>query len=526
MKPIMNKVRLKLMMSLFSISSFHNMQAADSKQDSRPNIIFIMSDDHARQAISIYGHPIGKVAPTPNIDRIGREGAVFNNNYCCNSISGPSRAAILTGKHSHKNGFMKNWAKGFDGSQQTLPKILQNNGYETAIIGKWHLVSKPTGFNHWLILNDQGDYYNPEFINENDTVRHPGYVTDLITKYCKEWMENGRDKSKPFFLMMHHKAVHRNWVPAERHYHLYEHTLFPMPDNYYDDYEGRYAAQLQKMNVYKDMYEGHDLKMVTGIESDTLLFDPWPHAFLGTMTDDEKKRFFDAYRDRNNEFYSRPRSFNEIAEWKYQRYLQDYMGCVASVDESVGEILEYLKQSGLEENTIVVYTTDQGFYLGEHGWFDKRFMYEESFGMPMVMKWKGHIKPNTEVCGLTQNIDFAPTFLDMCGIEIPDDMQGLSFKSLVETGETPADWRNSLYYHYYEFPGFHSVRAHYGIKTMRYKLMHFYVDDKWELYDLDNDKEEMNNLYDKPGYEIITKQLKESLDSLQIVYDVPEDLCR
>ena len=244
------------------------------------------------------------------------------------------------------------------------------------------------------------------------------------------------------------------------------------------------------------------------------------------MTDGEKKRFFDAYRDRNNEFYSRPRSFNEIAEWKYQRYLQDYMGCVASVDESVGEILEYLKQSGLEENTIVVYTTDQGFYLGEHGWFDKRFMYEESFGMPMVMKWKGHIKPNTEVCGLTQNIDFAPTFLDMCGIEIPDDMQGLSFKSLVETGETPADWRNSLYYHYYEFPGFHSVRAHYGIKTMRYKLMHFYVDDKWELYDLDNDKEEMNNLYDKPGYEIITKQLKESLDSLQIVYDVPEDLCR
>ena len=326
--------------------------------------------------------------------------------------------------------------------------------------------------------------------------------------------------------MMHHKAVHRNWVPAERHYHLYEHTLFPMPDNYYDDYEGRYAAQLQKMNVYKDMYEGHDLKMVTGIESDTLLFDPWPHAFLGTMTDGEKKRFFDAYRDRNNEFYSRPRSFNEIAEWKYQRYLQDYMGCVASVDESVGEILEYLKQSGLEENTIVVYTTDQGFYLGEHGWFDKRFMYEESFGMPMVMKWKGHIKPNTEVCGLTQNIDFAPTFLDMCGIEIPDDMQGLSFKSLVETGETPADWRNSLYYHYYEFPGFHSVRAHYGIKTMRYKLMHFYVDDKWELYDLDNDKEEMNNLYDKPGYEIITKQLKESLDSLQIVYDVPENLCR
>jgi arylsulfatase A-like enzyme len=235
----------------------------------RPNIIFIMSDDHARQAMSIYGHPIGKVAPTPNIDRIGHEGAVFQNNYCCNSISGPSRAAILTGKHSHKNGFMKNWAKGFDGTQQTLPKILQANGYETAVIGKWHLISKPTGFDHWMILDDQGEYCNPHFITENDTTRHLGYVTDLITKYTEEWLDGRKDKNKPFFLMMHHKAVHRNWVPAERHYHLYEHTTFPLPDNYFDVYEGRYAAQMQKMNIYCDMYEGHDLKMVTGMDSDS-----------------------------------------------------------------------------------------------------------------------------------------------------------------------------------------------------------------------------------------------------------------
>ena len=271
----MNKKRITLSLALLPVvSALYGQKAQTDKPDSRPNIIFIMSDDHARQAMSIYGHPIGKIAPTPNIDRIGNEGATFYNNYCCNSISGPSRAAILTGKHSHKNGFMKNWAKGFDGTQQTLPKILQANGYETAVIGKWHLISKPTGFDHWMILNDQGDYYNPQFITDTDTVRHPGYVTDLITQYCEEWLDNRSDKQKPFFLMMHHKAIHRNWVPAERHYHLYENTTFPLPDNYYDTYEGRYAAQLQKMNIYRDMYEGHDLKMVTGIDSDTLLYDP------------------------------------------------------------------------------------------------------------------------------------------------------------------------------------------------------------------------------------------------------------
>ena len=280
-----------------------------------------------------------------------------------------------------------------------------------------------------------------------------------------------------------------------------------IPDNYFDVYGGRYAAQMQKMNIYCDMYEGHDLKMVTGMDSDSLLFDPWPHAFLGTMEPDERRRFLDAYRDRNNEFHSRKRSFKEVAEWKYQRYLQDYMGVVASVDESVGEILNYLKRTGLDKNTIVVYTTDQGFYLGEHGWFDKRFMYEESFGMPMVMRWPGHIKPETQVTGLTQNIDFAPTFLDMCGIEVPRDMQGVSFRELVETGKKPRDWRKSLYYHYYEFPGFHSVRAHYGVKMERYKLMHFYVEDKWELYDLKTDPTEMHNLYGQKEYEPVVKEI-------------------
>lgn len=509
----------KISCSVLTLLPFAS-QAVEQQGQQKPNILFIMSDDHAQQAMSIYGHPIGQIAPTPNIDRIGYEGAVFMNNYCCNSISGPSRAAILTGKHSHKNGFMRNGRQGFDGSQQTLPKILQANGYETAIIGKWHLISKPTGFDHWMILNDQGDYCNPYFITEGDTTRHMGYVTDLITERTKEWLDK-RETDKPFFLMMHHKAVHRNWVPAERHYRLYEHTRFPQPDNYFDNYEGRYAASQQKMNIYRDMYEGHDLKMVTGTDSCTLLYDPWPHAFLDTMTPEEQDRFFEAYRDRNNEFYSRRRTPHEVAEWKYQRYMQDYMATVKSVDESVGEILDYLRETGLDRNTIVVYTTDQGFYLGEHGWFDKRFMYEESFEMPMVMRWPEHIAPGTKVEGLTQNIDFAPTFLDMCGLEAPADMQGVSFRALVETGCTPCNWRKSLYYHYYEFPGFHSVRAHYGVKMERYKLIHFYKEDIWELYDLDTDPHEMNNIFGKEETEAISREIEEELTRLQEIYEVP-----
>lgn len=513
----MNKFR-GLMIGMLCLLAVR--MAAQDKE--RPNIIFIMSDDHARQAMSIYGHPIGKVAPTPNIDRIGEEGAVFYNNYCCNSISGPSRAAILTGKHSHKNGFMQNSNKAFDGSQQTLPKILQANGYETAIIGKWHLVSKPTGFDHWMILNDQGDYYNPYFITESDTTRHYGYVTDLITEYCEDWLDNREGKGvKPFFLMMHHKAAHRNWVPAERHYHLYENTEFPVPDTYFDDYSTRYAAGLQEMNIYRDMYEGHDLKTVTGIDSDTLLYDPWPHAFLQTMTDDEQKRFFEAYRDRNNKFYERKRTPKEVAEWKYQRYLQDYMATIASVDESVGEILDYLERTGLDENTIVVYTTDQGFYLGEHGWFDKRFMYEESMSTPLVMRLPKGLNARGDIRQLVQNIDYAPTFLDLAGVPIPADMHGVSLLPLLR-GEQPADWRKSLYYHFYEYPAEHMVKRHYGVRTERYKLIHFYNDiDAWELYDLESDPHEMHNLYGAPGYEQVTTDLLQELHRLQEQYADP-----
>jgi uncharacterized sulfatase len=497
---------------------------AENKKPAKPNIIFIMSDDHALSAISAYGSELSKLAPTPNIDRIAKDGAIFHANYCCNSISGPSRAAILTGKHSHKNGFMKNSNKEFDGSQQTMPKIFQANGYQTAIIGKWHLISKPTGFDFWKILRGQGDYNNPHFITKNDTLKYEGYATDLITQFTKEWLDK-RDKNKPFFLMMHHKAPHRNWIPAERHYRLYENTTFPIPETYFDTYEGRKAAGEQEMNVYRDMYEGHDLKMVTGTNSDTLLYDPWPHAFINTMTTEERSRFFEAYRQRNNDFYTTPRNEKEIAEWKLQRYLQDYLATIKGVDESVGEILDYLKQNGLDKNTIVVYTSDQGFYLGEHGWFDKRFMYEESFVMPLVMRYPHEINSGTEIHELTQNIDFAPTFLDMCGITIPDDMQGVSFRQLL-SDKKPDDWRKSLYYHYYEFPGFHSVKAHFGVKTERYKLICFYKDNDWELYDLVNDPHEINNIYGQPGTENITEELKQELKRLQIQYEVPIELTK
>lgn len=506
-----------------SIAALLSYSATYGQSESKPNILFIMCDDHALSTISAYGSGLSELAPTPNIDRIAKDGAIFRSNYCCNSISGPSRAAILTGKHSHKNGFMKNWAKGFDGSQQTLPKILQTNGYQTALIGKWHLISEPTGFDYWNILNDQGEYNNPDFISGKDTVQHMGYVTDLITQFTKEWLDK-RDANKPFFLMMHHKAPHRNWVPAERHYHLYENTIFPIPETYFDSYEGRIAASQQEMNIFRDMYEGHDLKMVTGIDSDSLLYDPWPHVFLGRMTPEERTRFFDAYRQRNNNFYKTPKTEKEVAEWKLQRYLQDYLATIKSVDESVGEILDYLKKKGLDRNTIIVYTSDQGFYLGEHGWFDKRFMYEESFIMPLLMSYPEKIKPGTEIKELTQNIDFAPTFLDMCGIPATKEMQGISFCPLL-SGKTPGNWRKSLYYHYYEYPGFHSVKAHYGVKDKRYKLMNFYKENNWELYDLQNDPHEMHNLYGQPGTEKITNKLKAELTRLQKQYDVPKELC-
>ena len=439
----------------------------------RPNIIFIMTDDHAAHAISCYG---SKINQTPNLDRLATEGMRFNNCFCTNSICAPSRAVILTGKYSHLNGVIDN-AVTFNGSQQTFPKLLQKAGYETAIIGKWHLKSDPTGFDYWNILPGQGIYYNPAMIEMGQHKKHTGYVTDIITDLCLKWLKE-RSGDKPFCLMYHHKAPHREWEPDEKHARMYEDVEIPVPETFDDDYKTRCAAaQQQEMTIERHLNR-QDLKM-----------DP-PEGLAG----------------------------RELKKWKYQRYIKDYLRCIASVDDNVGRLLDYLDNSGLTENTIVVYTSDQGFYLGDHGWFDKRFMYEHSLRMPLLVRYPKQIKPGSINNDIVLNLDFAPTFLDFAGVTAPNDMQGRSLRPLLKGG-APQNWRTSMYYHYYEYPAVHMVKRHYGVRTRRYKLIHFYYDiDAWELYDLEKDPNELNNVYDNPAYADVVKELKAELERLRKEY--------
>lgn len=485
-----------------------------------PNIIFIMSDDHAYQAISAYNHELGKLAPTPNIDRIAKNGAIFQNNFCTNSICGPSRAVILTGKHSHINGFRMNGER-FDNSQPTLPKHLKKLGYETAIVGKWHLHGKPTGFDYWDILNDQGNYYNPEFIQGEDTTVVEGYATDLITDKSLEWLQERKDGQKPFYLMVHHKAPHRNWMPALRHLNVYDSITFPLPDTYFPEFENQTAAAEQQQTIYKDMYEGHDLKMSDGLGSTDLAHNPWTTDFE-RMTPEQRKIWDEAYLPKNNAFYEADLHGKELAKWKGQRYLHEYLATVKSVDEGIGRILDYLEETGLDENTLVVYTSDQGFYLGEHGWFDKRFMYEESMKMPLLMQLPGVIEPGTSINALVQNLDFAPTFLDLAGgQQYASEMQGESFRGLLDG--TQDDFKDAVYYHYYDFPAFHMVKRQYGVRTDRYKLIHFYDDiDEWEFYDLEKDPKELHNAINDEEYKEVIVAMHHKLDSLQAYYKVTD----
>mgnify|MGYP003624540283 CR=1 FL=1 len=495
----------------------------------KPNIVFIMADDHAIHAISAYGNEIGKMAPTPNIDRIAEEGVIFNGSYCTNSICGPSRAVILTGNHSHINGFRQN-GDVFNGDQPTLPKMLKSIGYETALVGKWHLDGLPQGFDYWDILKDQGNYYNPDFIHpsENnsskiDTIVVEGYATDLITKKSINWLKNrnSKEKDKPFYLMVHHKAPHRNWMPALRHVNKFDSINFPLPDTYFTEHKGSQASKDQLQTIYKDMYEGHDLKMTKEYGSSELVHNPWTNDF-DRMTAEQRKAWDIAYQQKNDAFHKLNLMGIELAKWKFQRYLQEYLATIAAVDEGVGEILNYLKETGLDKNTIVVYTSDQGFYLGEKGWFDKRYMYEESFRMPLLMKFPNRIKPGTETNALVQNLDFAPTFLDYANAnELNSEMQGKSFKPLLDGNINDDDFRDVIYYHYYDYPAFHMVKKHYGIRTKRYKIMHFYDDiDTWEFYDLKNDPSELTNLISHKNYETIISTMKVKLDAVQSFYGI------
>ncbi|MFV0566511.1 MAG: sulfatase [Flavobacteriaceae bacterium] len=517
-----------LLLALLVLSCKEKTQDVKPEEPAkRPNIIYIMADDHAKQAISAYGHVISQLAPTPNIDRIANEGALFENNFCTNSICGPSRATVLTGKFSHENGFRMNGDK-FDGNQQTFPKLLQKAGYNTAIIGKWHLHGLPQGFNYWNILNDQGHYYNPDFISENpethlaDTTRIEGYATDIITNDALAYINKVKDNAKPFMLMVHHKAPHRNWMPALRHTNKFDSIAFPLPETYFTAHEGSLGSQDQLQTIYKDMYEGYDLKLTTTKGSPKIAHTPWSTDF-DRMTPEQRSAWDTAYQQKNDAFHDANLSGKDLAKWKAQRYFQDYLATIASVDEGVGQILDYLKENGLEENTIVIYTTDQGFYMGEKGWFDKRYMYEESLAMPLLIKYPNHIKPKTVVKALTQNLDFAETFLDYANAPIPDDMQGKSLKPLLEGHIKNENFRDAVYYHFYDFPAYHMVKKHDGVRTKRYKLIHFYDNiDTWELYDLEEDPNEISNQIDNPDYDTVEAELRNKLTQLQTQYNVTE----
>jgi arylsulfatase A-like enzyme len=476
---------------------------AGAAEGKRPNIVFIFSDDHAYQAIGAYG---SKLNETPNLDRLAKDGMRFDRCLVTNSICGPCRAVILTGKYSHLNGFYNNSNSRFDGSQTTFPKLLQQAGYQTAIVGKWHLVSDPTGFDYWEILPGQGAYYNPPMIRNGQRVVHEGYTTDIIAELSLDWLKNQRDPSKPFLMMCQHKAPHREWEPNLKYLGHDGDRKYPEPETLFDDYSGRgQAEKTQDMTIAKTM-TAKDLKLTAP----------------PNLTPEQRKAWDAYYEPRNAAFRQANLQGKDLIRWKYNRYMHDYLGCIASVDECVGRILDYLKEAGLEENTIVVYSSDQGFYLGEHGWFDKRWIYEESLRTPLLVRWPGVTKPGSVNADLVANVDFAETFLEAAGVKVPAEMQGSSLAPLL-AGNTPDDWRKSFYYHYYEFPGPHSVRKHYGVVTDRYKLVHFYEPamNYWELFDNKADPNEMRSMYGAEDYAKVQKELHTELTRLRTELKVP-----
>ncbi len=492
------------------------------KQDhKRPNIIFIMSDDHGYQAISAYGFGLNN---TPNIDRLAKEGAIFTRGFVTNSLCAPSRAVMLTGKHSFINGKVDN-VQPFNWDQEMFPKLLRANGYQTALVGKIHLDGTPQGFDYSAVLEGQGHYYNPDFIINGKKEQIHGYATTIITNLALDWLKH-REPDKPFCLLYHHKAPHREWLPEEKYYKEYIHKKFKEPETLYDDYSGRgTAAKSAEMRILNNMNWAGDNKIYPevmdklGIKENTDWGRNALENNLGRMDEQQRAAWDSVYKPMNEEFVKEypGMSQKEMTHWKYERYMQDYLACIASVDDGVGEVLDYLDKNGLTDNTIVVYTSDQGMYLGEHGWFDKRFMYQESFRTPILMRYPEEIKPGTVVDKMVQNLDFAPTFLDYAGVTVPGDMQGLSFRKLAEGDST--NWRDAIYYTYYEYPSIHMVKRHYGVRTDRYKLMHFYYDiDEWELYDLQKDPHEMHNVYDDPAYADVQKMMHGRLTELRKKY--------
>lgn len=498
----------------------------------KPNIIFIMSDDHAYQAISSYSNHL---IETPNIDRIGKEGIVFTNACVSNSICAPSRATILTGKHTHINGKVDNQMP-FDTTQVTFPQLFQNAGYQTAMFGKLHFGNNPKGVDEFMILPGQGFYINPDFITKTgDTTQIEGYVTDIITDLTLDWLDKKRDTLKPFMLMYLHKAPHRPWWPSPEKFKEFVTKKFPEPASLFDDYENRgTAAKTAEMNLLYDMMYSHDSKIRPETIARMKDVTPevreyqwgWEGPYENRVNEAQRALYEPILDDINKEFEANWPSMSdeEKMKWKYQRYMQDYLACISSVDDNVGRLLDYLDESKLSDNTMVVYTSDQGFYLGEHGWFDKRFIYDESFKTPLLVRWPNRIQPGITSEEMVQNLDFAQTFLEAAQIEAPEDMQGESLMPLLTSNEK--EWtRDAVYYHYYEYPAVHQVKRHYGIVTIDYKLAHFYYDvDEWELYDRKKDPQEMNNVYDDPAYADVVIELKKKLEELRVQYKDSDEL--
>ncbi|MET2986515.1 sulfatase family protein [Aureibaculum conchae] len=520
----MRKVIFILILILFVSSCSKQQKNNKPKTDEqpKPNIVFIMSDDHAYQAISAYSD---KLIQTPNIDRIANEGILFNNATVTNSICAPSRAVILTGKHSHLNGKIDNISK-FDTTNVTFPQLLQNAGYQTVMFGKLHFGNNPKGFDEFKILPGQGSYYNPRFITQQGDTTITGYVTDITTDLALDWLQNRRVKDKPFLLMYLHKAPHRAWYPDEKHYKEFTKKTFPLPETLFDDYADRVAASTAEMSILKHMHLSYDNKVDKEVLKRMGIFKGLARSETRRMTPEQRENWDSVYNPIIDEFEKRYPTMDDkqLMEWKYQRYLQDYLGTIASVDDNVGRVLDYLDKEKLAENTIVVYTSDQGFYLGEHGWFDKRFMYNESFKTPLLIKWPNKITAGTTEEEMVQNLDFAQTFLEIAGVNAPKDMQGKSLVPLL-TGEKEKWDRDAVYYHYYEYPGEHTVKRHYGIATKEYKIIHFYHDiDVWEFYDRKKDPQEMNNLINNKEYADEIAEMKQKLKDTRTKYKDSETL--
>jgi arylsulfatase A-like enzyme len=469
---------------------------AQTPRAGRPNIFFIMTDDHAAHAIGAYG---SRVNATPHLDRLAQEGALFTRVFATNAICTPSRAAILTGQYSHINGVTM--FNRFDSSRLTVARLLQQGGYHTGMIGKWHLGSDPVGFDRWEILPGQGAYRDPVFYTATGEKTYTGrYATEVITDLALEFVES-RPRDKPFFLMMHHKAPHRPWEPTAEQAARFAALRIPEPDTFWDSYATRTDALHENQQRVAADLTNRDLKL------------PPPDGLTGpdlTKWLTIKPASVTVVRDGA----SVTLTGEALVRWKYQRYMKDYLATVQSVDDSVGQVLRFLDKTGLASNTLVVYTSDQGFFLGDHGLFDKRFMYEESIRMPFLVRWPDGIAPRTRSDAIALNVDFAPTFLEAAGLPASAEMQGRSLLPVLR-GRTPTDWRTSMYYRYYHDPGDHNTRAHYGVRTGTHKLIYFPKKNQWELFDLVNDSHELHNLYGEPGHDALTATLKQELARLR-----------